>query len=642
MSQNTFSLLQNALRRSTSVHTTWLREVDGLRFVAILAVVLQHLLERFTRHTTLALQQPVLDDPFAFFISRGTVGVFLFFAISGFVLALPFARYHLEGASKPSLRAYFLRRVTRLEPPYLIWMGVFAGVLLLKGAYSFPDLFPHLLASLTYAHGLIFGDHSPINPVAWSLEVEIQFYLMAPFLAALFFGIPGKAQRRLVLLATLLGWMLLQSQLGWWLFPYKLSVLGQLPHFLVGFLVADFYLTDWEKTSRQHVAWDVVAVLAYVTMCYTWTTELWKNLLFSAALFVLFTAAFRGIYFKKMLQNGWVAITGGMCYTIYLIHLPLLEGLMVLTKNIVWTEKIWVNFGLQAAICLPIVWVLGALFFWVLEKPFMRISLPNWSVIRSGIQIRRIRLLSRLGIWSGLLLLPFLLKAQEPVSQNFVFQAVVAPQRFPDSLRLRPISELIESALLNAPQLSANRTDVAKQVLVADVQRKSWTDMLTMNGTAYYGNGTINEIRSIDGLDADYATGRLGKGINLTLGVKLSGSDFATRRQKTKIQVLQLDRLQSEREVLENQIRDAVMEQYFPLDNVLQTVRLRADALETMNMARAVAEKYFKEGNLPIGEFTNLLMQETKAQEEFLKAQSEAKQRAVQLENLTKTGIWAK
>ena len=84
------------------------------------------------------------------------------------------------------------------------------------------------------------------------------------------------------------------------------------------------------------------------------------------------------------------------------------------------------------------------------------------------------------------------------------------------------------------------------------------------------------------------------------------------------------------------------MAQFFPLENVLQTVRLRADALETMKMARAVAEKYFKEGNLPISEFTNLLMQETKAQEEFFKAQSEAKQRAVQLENLVKAGIWAK
>jgi hypothetical protein len=62
--------------------------------------------------------------------------------------------------------------------------------------------------------------------------------------------------------------------------------------------------------------------------------------------------------------------------------------------------------------------------------------------------------------------------------------------------------------------------------------------MFTMSGTTYYGNGTVNEIRSIDGLDADYATGRLGKGINLTLGVKINGSDFATRRQKTKIQVL--------------------------------------------------------------------------------------------------------
>lgn len=613
-----FQFLKNALRRPTPANNAWLREVDGLRLVALLPVVLQHLMERFAQHTTLNLPKPLTDDPFAFFISRGTVGVFLFFAISGFVLALPFARCHLEGTRQPSLRTYAWRRVTRLEPPYLIWMGVFAAVLLVKGTCSLAALWPHFLASLTYTHGLFFGAYSPINPVAWSLEVEIQFYLLAPFITALFFRIPHASARRVALVGALLGWTLMQHQLGWLELPYKLTLLGQLPHFLVGLLALDYFLAARSVPVRQHIAWDVAAPLAYVALCYTWTTEFWKNCAFAAALWVLFTAAFRGVYFRKILQNEWVAIAGGMCYTIYLTHLPLLEAITSFSGRLRFTDHLFVNFWAQAALALPLVWGLGAVFFYAIEKPFMRRSPSIPTSVWPKFKVRP--------LWCCLPILAM------PLS--------TAAQTSNDTLRLRPLTELTESALRHAPELKANTTDVAKQRLVAEVQAKSWTDIFTLNGTAYYGNGIVNEIRSTDGIDYDYATGRLGTGINLSVGVRLSGADLTTRKQKTKIQILQLERLEHEREMLAHQIRDEVANQYFILENLLQTLHLAAENLEAFRLAKSVAEKYFKEGNLQISEYTTLVAQESKAHGELLKIQSEAKQRARLLEHRVQMGVF--
>lgn len=629
-----YTLLQNALRRPTAANRPWLRELDGLRFLAILAVVLQHLMERFARHTSLRLPQPVSDDPFAFFISRGTVGVFLFFAISAFIVSLPFAKYQLQKGARPKLRDFYLRRLTRLEAPYIIWMGVFALLLLVKGSFKTADLLPHFLANLTYTHGFIYGGHSPINPVAWSLEVEIQFYLLAPFLVSFFFGIRSKVWRRLALLASLFIWILLQARFGWLFFPWKLSLLGQLPHFLVGLLVADFYLNEWQTRPTTTFYWDLLAPLAYVTMCYTWTTEPWKNLVFALALFVLMAAAFRGQLFKKMLQHTWVAVTGGMCYTIYLIHLPLLEGLAHLTNAVQVGPRLWVNFLLQAAIALPLVWFASAVFFGLIEKPFMRLGIADLQV-RVHRSFHWIKVCFNPVLYKNGLFTLFLWFAASTANGQ-----VSPPLVTNDTLRLQPLENLLQHALERAPALDANQTDVAKQMLAVSVQRNSWADVFTMSGTAYYGNGVVNEIRSVAGADLDYATGRLGKGINLTLGVKLTGSDLTSRRQKNKIQVLQLDRLQQERQMLVDEIRAEVTEQYFALENVLQAIRLRAETLETLRMARTVADKYFKEGNLPIGEYTNLLLQETAAQEAFLKTQNEAKQRVALLENLTGATIW--
>jgi peptidoglycan/LPS O-acetylase OafA/YrhL len=44
----------------------------------------------------------------------------------------------------------------------------------------------HVLSSLFYSNGFIFAAHPYPNIVLWSLEIEVQFYILAPFLAGIF------------------------------------------------------------------------------------------------------------------------------------------------------------------------------------------------------------------------------------------------------------------------------------------------------------------------------------------------------------------------------------------------------------------------------------------------------------------------
>src|SRR5262245_29989771 len=189
----------------------FIAEVDGLRFVAIGSVVLYHL-AGYTRdrHMTGASILP-REAWLPRVLSFGHYGVQLFFVLSGFLLAIPFAKWRLRLGGKPSLKAYYLRRLTRLEPPYILSMLLlYAGGLVALGAAAATALWPNLLASLVYQHNLIYGDGSRIIPPAWSLEVEVQFYLLAPFLAVVF-SIRQAVARRLVLLAAMIGVPLLRS-----------------------------------------------------------------------------------------------------------------------------------------------------------------------------------------------------------------------------------------------------------------------------------------------------------------------------------------------------------------------------------------------------------------------------------------------
>src|SRR4051812_35373876 len=96
----------------------YLPEVDGLRFIAIFIVVCQTHLGTYIQDSVLQLtDQPSYVHRF---LLEGTYGVSIFFIISGFILALPFAENKLLHGKPVVLKTYLWRRVTRLEPAYII------------------------------------------------------------------------------------------------------------------------------------------------------------------------------------------------------------------------------------------------------------------------------------------------------------------------------------------------------------------------------------------------------------------------------------------------------------------------------------------------------------------------------------------
>jgi peptidoglycan/LPS O-acetylase OafA/YrhL len=122
----------DSFRRITT-NGDFIPEIDGLRFVAIISVVFlrayAELLNRIATGPTLSTTPPGnapfpvdVFNPHGLFrlLGHGGYGVEVFFAISGFILAWPLARQHIEASQKVKLRAYFLRRITRLEPPYIL------------------------------------------------------------------------------------------------------------------------------------------------------------------------------------------------------------------------------------------------------------------------------------------------------------------------------------------------------------------------------------------------------------------------------------------------------------------------------------------------------------------------------------------
>jgi len=161
----------NAIARMNSP-IAYRPEIDGLRAIAVLSVLMFHLDPRWA--------------------PGGFIGVDVFFVISGFLISSIIIRTHARGGF--SFRDFYLRRIRRIAPAYFVVVlaSLLAGSLLMLpsdlrqlaasagwSAISLPNVYfwQHLDTSYFAADSRQF----PLLHL-WSLGVEEQFYLLWPML----------------------------------------------------------------------------------------------------------------------------------------------------------------------------------------------------------------------------------------------------------------------------------------------------------------------------------------------------------------------------------------------------------------------------------------------------------------------------
>ncbi len=167
------------VRSSLNFPLTHRKDIDGLRALAVLGVVLYH------------FRLPGIELP------GGFTGVDVFFVISGYLITQILVRDH---ATPGYLRQFFIRRIRRIFPALIVMIGVclVAGYFLLI-PQDYIDLSNQSRAATFALSNFYFlfntGYFDPaaeLQPLlhTWSLAVEEQFYLIWPVivLVTLTFG----------------------------------------------------------------------------------------------------------------------------------------------------------------------------------------------------------------------------------------------------------------------------------------------------------------------------------------------------------------------------------------------------------------------------------------------------------------------
>ncbi len=356
-----------------------------MRFVAILGVIVTHVEGLLLRTAAARYSLSRADAWFVRMCKLGNYGVHLFFMISGFILALPFLEHYTKGGARPSLPAYYLRRITRLEPPYILSMVAFFALGLATGKYAFHAHWPNFLASLIYIHNVVYGEGSLINVSAWSLEIEVQFYVLVPLLVLTFRLRP--IPRRLLLVAAILTgtWLALRIPPSW-----PATILSFSQFFLSGFLLADLYLHHLRAASpaRLYDALALLAVAAFAGVHLVPGLERFAMPATPLSFFLYGVCVFRGTWVRDLHRWAPVTVLGGMCYSVYLLHARIIYlPIRAFGAWVHLTGSFTADVVVLIAALVPVVFSVSAIYFFFVERPFMQRDWPRrfWAWVRGRV-----------------------------------------------------------------------------------------------------------------------------------------------------------------------------------------------------------------------------------------------------------------
>ena len=340
------------------------RMIDALRGIACLAVVFYHAKEG----GHLAALVAAAPAWFGQLLAHGDSGVAIFFAISGFVIAHSVLRDEVTGGY---VGRFLLRRSLRLDPPYwaAIALALAAAWLSARAVpgktFAMPDA-GNLLLHITYLVDL--AGAPLINPVYWTLCVEIQFYVSFVLLmwgaGALRARLGAERALDVVLTASALVAAL-------WVTPWA-------PFHMHGLFLERWYLfiggvLAWRAVhggQRRHMVAALAncALLALVLGLYSTSSH---DLVGLATLLLVLVCG----------RLGWLASVGGgpllqwlglISYSLYLTHNTITGAAFRvgyrLTGRSAATEALW----------LALVVVACCLFAWLFYRVFERAGL-RWS-----------------------------------------------------------------------------------------------------------------------------------------------------------------------------------------------------------------------------------------------------------------------
>jgi peptidoglycan/LPS O-acetylase OafA/YrhL len=147
--------------------------------------------------------------------------------------------------------------------------------------------------------------------------------------------------------------------------------------------LADIFLIDWKSDPQPQKWGDIAALAGWALLPFYFLDEVASYVPRSAFPYLLFLncwASFQSVFVRGFLSSSFIVTVGGMCYSIYLLHYPLLRILGPHLSAAMLTSSRWWNITFVSLIWAFPVLIISSLFFLLIEKPCMQKKWHEWVV----------------------------------------------------------------------------------------------------------------------------------------------------------------------------------------------------------------------------------------------------------------------
>lgn len=336
-------------------------DIDGLRAVAVLAVVLFH--------------------AWPTGLSGGFAGVDIFFVISGYLISSILFKSNAEGNF--SLVKFYFYRIRRIFPALLvvlISLLVIGWFVLLQEEYR--QLGKHVSAGALFLANFAFWREagyfdvqSELKPLLhlWSLGIEEQYYLIWPLIVGLAW------RRKMRLMPVMLVLALLSFGAGIWLLQGHAKGAFYLPigrswELLVGAMLAwSQYAGYLDRAVQDSRFWANLSSLVGVLLVAAAITLLdqsqpfpgWRALIPVTGALLVIAAGPRAWFNRVLLGAKPLVAIGLISYPLYLWHWPLLSLIRIVDESS--PPPILIASAVAVAV------LLATLTYFFVEKPIRRL-----------------------------------------------------------------------------------------------------------------------------------------------------------------------------------------------------------------------------------------------------------------------------
>ncbi|WP_081061810.1 acyltransferase family protein [Burkholderia territorii] len=311
-------------------------ELNGLRGIAILAVVWHHL-----SFVLVPAPPSLFGMPTEAILWNGWMGVNLFFILSGFVLYLPYAADKRRFTRREEIVHFYRHRFLRLMPLYFF---VVVATFALSGQFANANehAIHEIVRCLTFTFPFFPDTFSPSsNWALWSVGAEVMFSLIFPLLVAIAERVGLTRLLGLTIFLSLCVRLLRRIYYPVFFGPdwvIDALLIGRLDEFVIGMWLARSYVDGRWLSGCRILPLAATALLAVASWgfagCFDkripaeWTALLNNVLDIALALFVV-TALSHGSLFARLLRSRLLQVLGMGCYSVYLWHLPILRALQI-------------------------------------------------------------------------------------------------------------------------------------------------------------------------------------------------------------------------------------------------------------------------------------------------------------------------